>query len=210
MKVVGSISTGNSRRSGSGPPSGFSAMEIMVGITLTVVLALGVGPLVVSTQGAGVRDGDRTITVLQGRVATARLEADLRTATADGSPFQSVGPILQATPRQVVFLAPMTGETGLKIVEWEIVGSGLMRRWGECPTQKPASFPNTLYVDNKTMLEGVGSDGVFTYFLQGAGLVESVTEHDLSRISVVGLSGGGVDKNGSWPSLLEVKARVGR
>ena len=51
---------------------GFSLIEILLGLSLALCLALGVAPLWTSFQALGVREGDETIWALQGRVAAAR------------------------------------------------------------------------------------------------------------------------------------------
>lgn len=190
--------------------SGFTAMEVLVGITLTLLLALGVAPLVLAMQTSGLREGDRSVAVLQGRVAVARLERDLRMATADGCPFQTGGSILHAGDRQVVFLSSCSTAETLVVVEWELVGTTLMRRWGTCPAESPGAFPHSMYVDNKTMLAGVGPESMFTYVLDGGWTTEEVAGRDLCRIGVVGLSCKGVDEDAEWSTLIEMKARVGR
>jgi len=190
--------------------SGFTIMELVVGVSLALLLALGVGPLVLFIQSSGSLEGDRSVAFMQGRVSGARLERDLRTASAEDCPFKVDGPVLQANDRQVVFLSRCSDDETLVMVEWEVVGSRLMRRWAACPTQKPLSFVHSLYVDNKTMLEGVGSDATFAYALDGGSSLAEVTERDLSKVAVVSLSCRGSDRNGTWSTLAEVKARVGR
>ena len=204
------MSTGNRICGPWARKSGFTLVELLVGITLASLIAAGVGPLVVSIQRYGVCEGDRTVSVIQGRVAGARLEKDLRTATAEDCPFPVSGPILEAGSRQIVFLSVGSDGETLLIVEWELVGSTLMRRWGRCPSQKPALFPHTLYLDNKTMLQGVASGGEFSYGLEGGGSTTEVPERDLSRVAAVTLDCDGVDADGGWSTLLAVRARVAR
>ena len=189
---------------------GFTAMELMVGVSLAVLITLGVGPLVVSIQSSSSLEGDRSVAVLQGRVAAARLERDLRMATAEGCPFEVEGPILQASDRQIVFLSVCSDTETLLVVEWELAGSVLMRRWRVCPTEKPVSLVHALYIDNKTMLEGVGADATFTYALDDGYPAADVAERDLFRVAIVSLSCSGIDRDGTWATLAEVKARVGR
>ena len=137
MKAAGSMCTGENVCVRAEGKRGFTAMEVLVAITLSALIAAGVGPLIISVQKVGLREGDRAVSMLQGRVAGARLERDLRTVTAEGCPFETGGPILQATPQQLVFLGRGTDADELRIVEWEIVGSRLMRRWGPCPSSRP-------------------------------------------------------------------------
>jgi hypothetical protein len=189
--------------------AGFTALELLVGLTLTVLLALGVAPLLISLQAAEVRETDRTVAVLQGRVAAARLEKDLRTATAGGSSFAIDGPIVAATSQQVVFLGCAGGRPGLSIIEWEIIGSTLMRRWGPCPRLRPTAFAHTLYVDHKSMMEGLASDARFSYAVTGTAVTADVAANDLECVQAVLLRGSGRDADGDWPSAICTVARVG-
>lgn len=209
-KVADSMSTSSLQSSKMGSAAGFTTLELLVGMALTVVLFLGVSPLVVTIQKTGVREGDRTIAVLQGRVAEARLEKDLRLASAGGSAFPTDGPVLQATARQVVFLGHIDRLSALSIVEWEIVDGNLMRRWGPSPKSRPASFSHSLYVDNKSMLEGLAGDACFTYVVNGAVVEGTVPTDDLSFVDEVAIRGKGSDTAGVWPLAISGTARVGR
>lgn len=204
------MSTGRHGAVGSDAWGGFTALELLLGIMLTVTLALGIAPLVSSFDRIGTRETDRGVRLIQSRVAVARLERDLRMATAGGCPFGVEGAILEATPSQVVFLGRRVGVEGLNIIEWEIVGSSLMRRWGPCPSEMPESFPHSLYVDNKTMLEGLGNDASFTFVVGGAVRDDEVYGAELRRVSSVSLHGVGEDAGGDWWSLVDCDARVGR
>ncbi len=188
----------------------FTALELLLGVVLTVLLALGSAPLVFSIQQSGSREADRTVRVEQARVAIARFEKDLRTATAVGCPFAVSTPMLHATSREVVFLGQRDGVEGLTIFEWELVGSSLMRRWGRCPSERPTSFAHSLYVDSKTMLEGLAADASLAYFGEGVKVEAPVADADLCRVSEVTLSGEGRDESGSWSRYVESYARVGR
>ena len=55
------------------PESGFSLIEVLLGLALSLCLALGLAPVWVSFQSLGVKEGDQTVWVLQGKVAAARL-----------------------------------------------------------------------------------------------------------------------------------------
>jgi type II secretory pathway pseudopilin PulG len=138
-----------------GACGGFSVIELILGLALTVCLAVAVAPLWLSLQGTGVREGDQTVRLLQARVAAARFERDLRLASAAGCPFSLSAPILEASPSQVVFVERPTAGAALILVEWEIVDGTLMRRRGACPVARPVIFSHSLFVDHKTMLEGV-------------------------------------------------------
>jgi YD repeat-containing protein len=185
-------------------------MEILLGIALALVLALGLAPVWLSFETLAAREGDATVWESQGRVAVARLEKDARLAGFDECSFTAAGAVLQATPSQVVLLVRNPGSSAPLLVEWEIVNGALMRRWGPCPSLKPAVFPHSLYVDSKTMLDDL-DDGTsrFGYNLAGR-VVGEVDAADLQ--SVDGLSLGIVRQNrgpGVAASLSSV-AQVGR
>jgi hypothetical protein len=190
--------------------AGFTALELLIGLTLTVLFLLAVAPLSLSLQGVGVRETDRTVALLQGRTAAGRFERDLRLATAGGSPFGVGGPILQCTARQVVFLGHASNDRTLNVIEWEIAAEGLMRRWGPCPVTRPVMFPHSLYLDSKTMYEGIGRNAGFSYLVNGRVVVGTVPEGDLDSIEAVVLRVSGQDSSGEWPLALWTTARVGR
>jgi type II secretory pathway pseudopilin PulG len=165
--------------------AGFSVIELILGLALTLCLALAVAPLWLSIQAAGAREGDQTVRLLQARVAVARFERDLRLASAAGCPFSLSGPVLAASGSQVVFLERGTAGTPPILVEWEIVNGALMRRRGVCPLERPAAFSHSLYVDNKTMLEGVKPGSVLSYFAGGVAIDPSAGVVDLSAVDTV-------------------------
>lgn len=204
------MSTGDTHKMRLGISDGFTALELLLGVVLTVLLALGSATLVLSIQQMGAQEADRTVRVEQARVAIARFERDVRTATAVGCPFAVDAPILEATPKQVVFLGHRAGVEGLTIFEWELVGSTLMRRWGRCPQERPGSFPHSLYIDNKTMLEGLATDASLAYFVATSRSIGSVPDADLCRVFGVVLQARGRDGGGAWSTYLESEARVGR
>jgi hypothetical protein len=188
---------------------GFTALELLVGMSLAVLMMLGVAPLVTSLQAGGTREVDRTVVTLQGRVAVARLERDLRMATALGSYFGVDGAVLEATQRQVVFLGRTGGGSGLCLIEWEVVGATIMRRWGPCPARRPISFAHSAYVDNKSMLEGLAGDACFSYIVNGSMRAGALPESELAGVQYVVLRGSGHDMRGEWPSAIRATARVG-
>jgi prepilin-type N-terminal cleavage/methylation domain-containing protein len=113
------------------PNAGFTLVELLVGLALSVSLALAVAPLWLSLEGTGTRAADRTVWVVQERVAVTRLERDLRLAGAEECAFSIAGPVLEASGSQVVFLARSCAESAeseVTIVEWEIARGSLMRR----------------------------------------------------------------------------------
>jgi hypothetical protein len=150
-----------------GQSAGFSVIELILGLVLTVCLAVAVAPLWLSLERIGVREGDQTVRLLQARVAAARFERDLRLASAAGCLFSLSTPILEATPSQVVFLEQPAPGAAPFLVEWEIVNGSLMRRRGACPVTRPVVFSHSLFVDHKTMLEGVRPGSALAY-LEGS------------------------------------------
>jgi hypothetical protein len=189
---------------------GFTALELLMGMALTVFLAVGVAPLVLSLQRASVLATDRAVAVAQGRVAVARLERDLRLAASGDSEFEMEGAILEATAKQVVFLGRSGATTGSCLIEWEIAGSSLMRRWGPCPNSLPAVFAHSLYSDNKSMLESLSSDSHFSYVVKGVSASGPISSSDLGWVEAVVFLAGGRDSAGEWRTLASTTARVGR
>jgi type II secretory pathway component PulJ len=188
---------------------GFTALELLVGTSLAVMLTLATAPLLISMQTRGTIEADRTITVLQGRVAVARLERDLRMASAGDCDFAVEGPILEASTKQVVFLGTTGGSSELCLIEWEVVGSTLMRRWTPCPVAKPISFAHALYVDNKSMLEGLAEDTRFEYLVNGAMKSGTLGNSELPGVRGLTLRGGGQDVGGQWSKAICCEALVG-
>ena len=166
---------------------GFSLIELLLGLSLTLCLALALAPVWSSAQSRGVRDSDAAIGVLEGRVVAGRIEKDLRLATAQHCPFAVAGAILDAQPAQVVFLTSDSKGQPPTIVEWEIAGSALMRRKGTCPGTKPVTFPHSLYTDHKTMLDGLRPGGQFTYYVGGVAVTAPVPVADLPLVDKVDL-----------------------
>ena len=185
-------------------------MELMLGLTLGILLMLAVAPLWLSLQMSGAREADRVIKVLQARVAVARLERDLRLATAGGCPFSTIEAVLEATPAQVVFLRRDADDGDLTIVEWEVSSGRLMRRWGWCPASRPATYENGLYIDHKTMLEEVNDGSGFCYSVRGQVRQGPIPAQELSLIDAVTMRLGVRADNGTWSSGLSTTARVGR
>jgi hypothetical protein len=161
------VSMSTSKATSSGASAGFSAIELILGLALTVCLAVAVAPLWLSLQSTGVQQGDQTVQLLQGRVAAGRFEHDMRLASATNCPFPLSGPILEASPSRTVFLTRTTVDAAPVLVEWEIVNETLMRRRGVCPATRPAAFAHSLFVDHKTMLEGVKLGSSFVYLADG-------------------------------------------
>ncbi len=126
-------------------------------MALSLTLMLGVAPLWISLQSEAVAAQESAIAHGAWRVASARLERDLRGATTDGATGLGPNPLLQAGTTEVVFVTrdPRTGT--LEIVEWEVAGSSLMRRRRPWPGQLPSGLSHGAFSDHKTMLEGVSS-----------------------------------------------------
>jgi hypothetical protein len=188
---------------------GFTALELLLGMVLSVFLAMSIAPVVFSLQKTGVVESDRAVVLLQGRVAAARLERDLRMAGV-GYRLPAEGPVLKASDKEVVFLSHSGANNDPCVTEWEIVGSNLMRRWGPSPSSLPTVFIHSLYVDNKTMLEGLSGDAHFSFMIDGQVVEGTVRQSDLGWIEAVVLSASGQDAAGEWCAALWTIARVGR
>lgn len=188
----------------------FTAIELLLGLTLAIVVIMAVAPLWLSLEKTGVREADRVITVMQARVAIARFERDLRLASAGECPFATAEAVLAATPSQVVLLSRGADDGSLRVVEWEVVSGRLMRRWGWCPPARPVTYENGLYLDHKTMLEGVAEGSGFSYGLSDRSEVEMVPGDELSLIRAVTLSLGSEVNSAVRRSGLSTTAPVGR
>ena len=185
-------------------------VELLVGLALALCLAAAAAPLWLSLESTGVREGDRTVQWLQGRVAVARLERDLRLASAGGCPFAVSGPLLEAAADQVVFLERARPGAAPILVEWELVGGALMRRWGDCPATRPSSHRHSLFKDHKTMLEGVRPGSAFSYVIEGVETLEPAGGNDLVSVEAVVLTLR-TDVAGELGSVrVATTARVGR
>lgn len=164
---------------------GFTLVELLIGLALAVLLALVVAPLWISLGTASARESDLAVRLCQARVAVGRFERDLRLASAAGSPFELIGPILEASRYQVVFLEPGMEEGVPILVEWEIVDTTLMRRWGDCPSSRPAVYAHSSYRDHKTMLEDVRPDSFFAYVLGETVVDGPIASEDLGAVEAV-------------------------
>ena len=189
---------------------GFTLIELVLGLALSVILALAVAPLWTSLQGGSVSEGDQTLRLLQERVAVSRFERDLRLASAAGCLFELSAPVVEATGQRVVFLAPATRGSAPIVVEWEIGGGTLMRRWGDCPLTRAAAWAGSAYRDNKTMLEGVQSGSSFSYVVHGRVVGGPSTEAELAAIEAVVLDLRAKSEGARSPVRVASEARVGR
>ncbi|MCE5253806.1 MAG: prepilin-type N-terminal cleavage/methylation domain-containing protein [Actinomycetia bacterium] len=193
-----------------GGSRGFTLVELLVGLALAATVAVAVAPLWASLEDVGADETDRTVQSLQGRVAIARFERDLRLASAAGCPFAVQGPVLEASGNQVVFLE-RTGDDGVAtLVEWEIVNGALMRRWGPCPVTRPLVHGHSLYVDHKTMLDDVAAGSVFAYVVGGVPATGPVSGQDLDRIEAVVLDARVVSEEAGPGVKVSTTARVAR
>jgi hypothetical protein len=189
---------------------GFSALELLIGLALTVCLALTICPLWTQMNRAAAARTDLSTAMVQSRVAIARLERDLRLCSAAGCRFAIPGPILEASASQVVFLEPAgPGEAPL-LVEWELNGGAMMRRWGACPAVSPATFGHSLYVDHKTMLERLEAGSTLGYVVDGITVAGPVSASALASVEAVILDARVRIVGGPGEVAVFTLARVGR
>ncbi len=189
---------------------GFTLVELIVGLTLAVCLAVAIAPFWTTLQRAGAEATDETVCLLQGRVAIARFERDLRLAGAGGCQFAVTWPVLEASASQLVFLERQGPGAVPLLMEWEIVCGSLMRRWGPCPSARPQTYAHSRYRDSKTMLEGVQGASAFGYVVRGGIVPGPVPEKDLPLIEGVVLQLKSVGGGARRPVDLATTARVGR
>jgi len=191
--------------------AGLSVIELLLGLSLALCLALGVAPLWVSFQSLGVREGDQTVWSLQARVSVARFERDLRTAGAEACRFPAGAAVLQATSSQVVLLVRTGEATAPVIVEWEIVGGSIMRRWGPCPANRPTTYAHALYTDNKTMLENVDAPrSRFSFRVGGVAASGPVSPGELELVEGATVELQARAEQGIASAKAQAQAQVGR
>lgn len=162
-------------------------MELIVYLGLVAALAASVLPLWVIVQTRASAASDRMIQVVAARVVAARFERDLRVASAAGLAGGDCSPLLSGTAQEVVTITRTQDASGLELVEWEIVGSRLMRRRGPWPGSVPSPITHALYLDHKTMLEGLAPGSHFAYRSATATLPVPLPTEDLARVTAVGL-----------------------
>jgi hypothetical protein len=190
--------------------AGLGLLELLIGLTLALCLALAVAPLLTSLQKSGVEEADRTVQTLQARVAFGRFEQDMRLAGAAGSLFPTSGAVLEAGESRVVLLVRREPDSVPILVEWELTEHSLMRRWGPCPPTRPKVFGTSMFIDNKTMLEGV-QGGSRLVFLVG----EEEADSPLKKAALVRVDRIALELRTSPPGQrgsirLSTMARVGR
>jgi hypothetical protein len=164
---------------------GFTAIELLIGLALTVCLALAVCPLWSQIERAAAARTDMSVALVQSRVAVARFERDLRLAGAANCRFPAPGLVLEASSSQVVFLQPAGAGLEPVLLEWELSGGALMRRRGACPAVRPSVFGHSLYVDHKTMLEQLAPGGTFSYVVDGATVAGPLPASALAAVEAV-------------------------
>jgi prepilin-type N-terminal cleavage/methylation domain-containing protein len=190
--------------------TGFTLIELLVGLAIVVSLAAALAPVWLSLERAGANEGDRAISFVQGRVAVARLERDLRLAGAAGCPFPTTCAILEALPSQVVLLERGAEGTAPSIIEWEIAKGSLMRRVGRCPASRPVAFAHSLYSDNKTMLEHLDASSELAYVVNGVRVPGPVAAGDLALVDFVVLAVATKPAPAPGQVPISTTARVGR
>ena len=190
--------------------SGLGVIEVLLGLSLALCLALAVAPLLTSLQRTGVEQADRSVQAVQARVALARFERDMRLAGGSGCPFPTSGALLEAGASRVVLLVPPQFDATPIMVEWEIAGSRLMRRWGECPPTRPVVFTTSLFVDSKTMLEGVREDSHLSYLIGERVVAPPVGLSELAKVDKVVLELLAAPSGLESPLCITTTGRVGR
>jgi len=134
---------------------GFSLIELMVAVTLSVLLALAVAPLWIGLQRNSQDGFDRLLDAGRFQVVAARFERDLRLVAPENDLRSRGALVLQAGERQITFVTQAVDGSGLEVVSWEVVGGSLMRRRRPYdPTAGAGVLPGS-YSDNKTMVEGL-------------------------------------------------------
>jgi type II secretory pathway component PulJ len=199
-------------RFSSGPgQGGFSLIELLLGLSLALCLALGVAPIWISFQSLGAREGDETIWTLQARLAGARFERDLRLAGLRYCPFATAATVLQATTSQVVLVVTASDSTAPIVVEWELVGGSLMRRWGPCPAACPSTFSHSIYSDSKTMVEDVDTArSIFSFQVAGRAATAPVAAGDLPLVDVIAIAVAPLRDQATAGGIVTAHGRVGR
>lgn len=177
-------------RGPTGPPTcsseGFSLVEVLVALCLSLVIMMGISAVWVTTVRTGVGSQELLVEVQRWRVVAARMERDLRVASADGVPGLCGSPLLEASPTRLVMVTRPTSDGALEIVAWEFVNGVLMRRRTPLPTEGP---PVSIggFRDNKTMLEGV-EGGVFSYAAGAFPLGDTVSSAALRSVDAVAVA----------------------
>jgi len=168
-------------------------MELLVGLALSLALALAIAPLWTTAEEVTVDGGDRVLATFQTRTAVARLERDLRLASALGGGDLQCAPVVEADGSHVVVVTRSAVDATPEIVEWELVGGSLMRRRGPWAGIPAGGVSHSQFNDHKTMLEGLAAGASFAYlsgsrFLAADATPErgAITDVDIQGAVVVG------------------------
>ena len=190
--------------------SGGSLLELLLGFSLALCLMVRVAPLLTSLQKSGSEEADRAVTEVEARVAFARFERDTRLSGAECCPFPITGSVLEASASRVVALVRLQADQPPALVEWEIAGPNLMRRWGPCPATRPETIENSLFVDHKTMLEGLQEHSRFIFFVGGRKTEPPLVATELARLDRVLLELRAAPLGCDGSAYMSTSARLGR
>jgi prepilin-type N-terminal cleavage/methylation domain-containing protein len=158
-----------------GDSYGFSLIELLVGLVLSLMLALAIAPLWTTASKVTVEGADRVVATFQARTAVARLERDLRLASALGGVGLECAPVVEADEHHLVVVTRSAANATPELVEWELVGGSLMRRRGPWAGIPAGGVSHSLFNDHKTMLEGLAAGGSFAYFSGVQALADDAT-----------------------------------
>lgn len=154
---------------------GFTLIELLVGLALSLMLALAIAPLWTTAEKVTVEGGDRVLATFQARTMVARLERDLRLASALGSGGLECAPVVEADKHHLVVVTRSGSDATPEIVEWELVGGSLMRRRGPWVGVPAGAVSHSLFNDHKTMLEGLAAGASFAYLSGSRTLADDAT-----------------------------------
>jgi len=165
-------------------------LELLLALSLTLVLAAAVIPLWSSLHSTQAAASDHVIGLLQARVASRRLERDPASGVVRG--HAHARSLIEGDARHVVVLT-LSGTGGrLELVEWELMGTSLMRRrqaWDDSVVRVP--IRHSLFSDHKTMLEDVQAGSIFTFTAGDRPVnASSLLPSDLARSSRSAFPGG--------------------
>ncbi len=171
--------------------SGFSLIELLVGLVLSLILALAIAPLWTTASKVTVEGADRVVATFQARTAVTRLERDLRLASALGGGGLECAPVVEADGRHLVVVTRSAANATPELVEWELVGGSLMRRRGPWVGIPAGGVSHSLFNDHKTMLEGLAAGGSFAY-LSGARALAGNATPERDAITEVVIQGAAI------------------
>ncbi len=200
--------------------SGFTVIEVLVGLLVTSLLIMAVAPMWVGLERRGSVWNDRVVVLLQTRVAAARLERDLRLIATEACPGLRGSALLDASASNMVFVTS-AAEGVPEIVKWEFTGGSLMRRRVPWPGYMPSSFGTGTFIDHKTMMERVAPGAKFIFYQGSAEVLPPIPAEGrayVDRIAVTAevgtISSAGASSSVSAPGAGTVTvtwaAEVGR